>query len=189
MKFVLTVAVPMTVLGLFTTTAQAQVQIASSPTSAAESKVPTQQMLFTQRCPARVHTLLAAAIPGSKTTDDAVKSICECAQTQLGSAGDLSADQAVPKAVSIAALRCAKPTITTYNQGVVATQFGPYLGQQGWKEAEVSQFASCFSDQHWKDTFEAGLQNHRAKGADLNTLWKQCTTVVGHADTPLPKTP
>jgi hypothetical protein len=162
-------------------------QGASSPASAASASPPTtQQALFKARCPGRVKGLLAAAIPGSPTSDEVVGAICECAQGKLGAAGELSVDQTIPKAVSAAALSCVKPVITAHNRGAVTAQFAPYLAQQGWKTAEVGQFATCFADQHWQDTFEAGLQSSRAKGSNLPTLWKQCTAVAGHADTPLP---
>lgn len=163
----------------------AQAQTASAPESAA--KPLTQQQLFAQRCPVRVQILLVAATPGSTPTPDAVKSICACAQAKLDAAGDLPADESVPKSVSLAALGCAKPAITAYNQGVAAKQFGPYLLQQGWKDAEVTQFSSCFAEAHWQQPFEAGLQSRRNKGAKLDSLWQQCSTAVGHADTPQPK--
>lgn len=161
-----------------------QAQTASAP----EATQPlTQQQLFAQRCPGRVQTLLAAAIPTSTPTPDAVKSICTCAQAKLDAVGDLPADESVPKSVSLAALGCAKPTITSYNQSIAVNQFEPYLLQQGWKDTEVTQFSSCFAEAHWQQTFEAGLQSRRNKGAKLDRLWQQCSTAVGHADTPQPK--
>jgi hypothetical protein len=161
-----------------------QAQTASAPEVA---KPLTQQQLFAQHCPARVQTLLAAAIPASRPTPETVASICACAQTKLDAVGAMPADESVPKTLSLAALSCAKPVITSHNQGFIAKQFGPYLWQQGWKDAEVTQFSNCFAETHWQQTFEAGLQNHRNRGAKLDGLWGQCAMAVGHADTPQPK--
>lgn len=162
-----------------------QAQTTSAPESAA--KPLTHQQLFAQRCPARVQILLVAAAPGSTPTPESVKSICACAQAKLDALGDLPADESVPKTVSLAALSCAKPAITSYNQGFTARQFGPYLLQQGWKDSEVTQFSSCFAETHWQQTFEAGLQSRRNKGAKLDGVWQLCATQAGHADTAQPK--
>lgn len=161
----------------------AHAQTASAP----ETPALTQQQLFAQRCPGRVQTLLAAAIPGSLPKPETVTSICACAQAKLDALGDLPADESIPKTVSLAALACAKPAITSHNQGVTARQFGPYLLQQDWKDADITQFSSCFAEAHWQQTFEAGLQSRRGKGAKLDDLWQQCTAQAGHADTPQPK--
>lgn len=163
-----------------------QAQTASAPEAA---KPPTQQQLFALRCPARVQTLLDAAIPASTPTTEAVKSICACAQAKLDALGDMPADESGPKTLSLAALSCAKPVITSHNQGFIAKQFGPDLLQRGWKAAEVTQFSNCFAETHWQQTFEAGLQSRRNKGARLDGLWQQCATAAGHADTPQPKSP
>jgi hypothetical protein len=161
---------------------------ASAPASTAASKLATQQDLLARSCTARVQALLAAAIPASKPTNETVQSICACARAKLDAVGELSVDQPVPKEASLAALSCAKPAVTSFNQGVIAQQFSPYLAQQGWTSAQVSQFSSCFAEQHWKATFEAGLQGGRKLAANLPTLWKQCASEAGHLTTPLPGT-